>query len=208
MESDIAASSSPRRKGGRPLSFDRGTALERAMLTFWRHGYETTSITDLTHAMGITAPSLYTAFGDKKRLFLEAVRLYAGDSEETRRAIESAATAYEAARGLLVGATIAYTGETTPQGCLLASATASGSATSADVQAAVTAIRRGVIEHLRVRIVRDVADGVLPEGTDAATLASLVMTILQGLSVMARDGVARDALLAVVDTGLRVWPER
>ncbi len=52
----------PRRKTGRPLSFDRDAALEQAVLTFWRHGYETTSIVDLTTAMGVTAPSLYTAF--------------------------------------------------------------------------------------------------------------------------------------------------
>lgn len=51
------------------------------MLTFWRYGYETTSIVDLTTAMKVTAPSLYTAFGDKKRLFLEAVRRYVGDPE-------------------------------------------------------------------------------------------------------------------------------
>ena len=51
------------------------------MLTFWRRGYETTSIVDLTTAMGVTAPSLYTAFGDKKRLFLEAAYRYAGDPE-------------------------------------------------------------------------------------------------------------------------------
>jgi AcrR family transcriptional regulator len=64
----------PRRKTGRPLSFDRDASLEKAMLIFWRYGYETTSIVDLTNAMGVTAPSLYNAFGDKKRLFLEAVR--------------------------------------------------------------------------------------------------------------------------------------
>ena len=43
-----SADSRPRRKTGRPLSFDRQAALEQAMLAFWRHGYETTSIVDLT----------------------------------------------------------------------------------------------------------------------------------------------------------------
>ena len=41
----------PHRRTGRPLSFDRDAALEKAMLTFWRYGYETTSIVDLTTAM-------------------------------------------------------------------------------------------------------------------------------------------------------------
>ena len=131
------------------------------MLTFWRYGYEATSIVDLTTAMGVTAPSLYTAFGDKKRLFLEAVRRYAGDPGPAA-AIDGAPSAREAAREMLTAAAIAYTGEATPKGCLLASATASVSAASTDVQEAVADIRRSIGTRLRERIGRDVAAGALP----------------------------------------------
>ena len=86
------------------------------MLAFWRYGYETTSVAELTAAMGITAPSLYTAFGDKKHLFLEAMRLYAGDPEDMARAISDAPTAYDAARDLMTIAAATYTGESTPTG--------------------------------------------------------------------------------------------
>ena len=47
------------------------------MRLFWERGYEDTSISDLTTAMGIASPSLYAAFGDKQRLFEEAVERYA-----------------------------------------------------------------------------------------------------------------------------------
>ena len=193
-------------KTGRPLSFDRDAALERAMLTFWRHGYETTSIIDLTAAMGISTPSLYGAFGDKRRLFLEAAQLYAGDRQATADAIDAAPTARDAARDMLARAVIGYTGETTPRGCLLASATASGSAASSDVQRAVADIRRFLIERLRSRIERDVCDGLLPKPTDAPALAGLVMTTLQGLSVLARDGMDRASLQAIATTALQAWP--
>ena len=149
----------PRRKTGRPLSFDRDAALEQAMLTFWRYGYETTSIVDLTTAMGVTAPSLYTAFGDKKRLFLEAARRYAGDPGAMAQALDDAETAYEAARTMLISAATAFTGEATPRGCLLASATASGSSASTDVQCAIADIREGIAIQLRARITRDVEEG-------------------------------------------------
>ncbi len=176
------------------------------MLTFWRHGYETTSVADLTAAMGVTAPSLYSAFGDKKHLFLEAVRLYAGDPEDMARAIAQAPSAVEAARELMTAAAVAYTGEETPRGCLLASATASGSVASCDVQQAVAEIRRGVQRRLDDRIQRDINDGMLPATTNPAELSGLVMAVIQGLSVLARDGASRSALLVIVQAALRAWP--
>ena len=194
------------RRTGRPLSFDREAALRQAMLTFWRYGYETASVADLTAAMGISAPSLYTAYGDKKQLFLEAMRLYAGDPDDMERAIFDAPTSYQAAHDLMVAAAATYTGEATPKGCLLASATASGSAASADVQDAVAHVRRTIESRLRARVERDVEGGVLPPETQAAALAGLVLAVTQGMSVLARDGATRASLLVIVETALRAWP--
>ncbi len=72
----ISDPSGARRRAGRPLSFDPEAALRPAMLLFWRHGYEATSLADLTRAMGVTPPSIYAAYGDKKGLFRAAVRRY------------------------------------------------------------------------------------------------------------------------------------
>jgi AcrR family transcriptional regulator len=195
-----------RRKTGRPLSFDRDSALEQAMLTFWRHGYETTSIVDLTAAMGVTAPSLYTAFGDKKRLFLEAARRYAGDPEAMARGIEGAPNAFDAVKAILTNAAVTYTGESTPKGCLLASATASGSAAACDVQDTVADIRRSIATCLQAKISCDAANGAMPTATDAAALTGLVMAVAQGMSVLARDGASRSSLLGIVGAALAAWP--
>jgi AcrR family transcriptional regulator len=202
------AATQARRKTGRPLSFDRGAALEKAMLAFWAHGYETTSIGDLTQAMGISAPSLYTAFGDKKRLFLEAAQLYAGDMDAVASAIDAAPSSLDATRTILEGAVVTFTGENTPPGCLLASSTATGSAAAADVRKAIAGYRRQLRDLLAKRIGRDRADGLLPPDANAAALADLVIAVMQGLSVMARDGGDRAALQAVVDAALEAWPAR
>ena len=177
------------------------------MLAFWRHGYETTSLADLTDAMGISPPSLYTAFGDKKRLFLEAMRLYVGDPADMACMIGDAPTSYDAARTLMIAAADAYTGEATPKGCLLASATASGSAASADVQEAVADVRRGIDRLLRMRIERDIEAGLLPPWTQPAALAGLVLAVNQGMSVLARDGADRSSLLAIVEAAMSAWPK-
>lgn len=200
------STSDVRRKSGRPRSFDRAAALHLAMLAFWRHGYETTSITDLTAAMGITPPSLYAAFGSKEQLFREAVRLYLGDPATMERSIEEAPTAFDAARDFLTASAAAFTGAGTPRGCLLASATASGSAASLEVQRAIAEIRRDVVARFTRRIERDVRNGVLPPDTQAAALAGLLMAVTQGMSVLARDGAARGELMAIADAALRAWP--
>lgn len=196
----------PRRRTGRPLSFDRHAALNQAMLTFWRHGYETTTIADLTTAMRVTAPSLYTAFGDKKQLFLEAMRLYAGDQEAIGRAIDDARTAHAAVRDMLTSAAIAFTGQATPKGCLLASATATGSAASADVQRAVADIRQGIQTRIAARIDRDIADGLMPSQTPTPALSGLAIAVIQGMSVLARDGATRTSLIAIAAAAMATWP--
>ena len=208
MEPMTEISSASRRKSGRPLSFDRDAVLEKAMLAFWRHGYETTSISDLIREMGINAPSLYAAFGDKKTLFLEAVRLYAGDTNAVRQAIEAAPSSYEAARSVLANSVETFTGADTPPGCLLASSTATGSAASEDVRAAVAAYRRELRDSLQARIDRDIEEGCMAGDVDPAALASLVVALLQGLSVMARDGADRPALEGVADLTMQAWPNR
>ena len=75
-----------------------------------------------------------------------------------------------------------------------------------DVQVAVADVRRGIEKRLRMRIERDIEDGALPSGTQAAALAGLVLAVTQGMSVLARDGASRASLLAMVKAALRAWP--
>lgn len=60
----------------RQREFDEEKALDDAMLLFWEKGYKATSLSDLTAKMGIQRPSLYSAFGDKEKLFEAALRKY------------------------------------------------------------------------------------------------------------------------------------
>ena len=202
------AEPSVRRRTGRPLSFDRDAALRQAMLLFWRHGYESTSLADLTAAMGVTAPSIYAAFGDKKRLFLSAVDLYLSGPSDPLRMIDDAASAREAAWTLISGAVIAYTGDQTPPGCMLATSAISCSDGAADVQQALAAIRNRVETHLAARLKSGIGTGELPADTDVEALAGFVTTVIQGLSTLARDGASREKLQRVAAMAMRAWPDR
>jgi|UPI000832DA9C AcrR family transcriptional regulator len=200
-------SASPRRRTGRPLSFDRDAALEQAMLLFWRHGYEATSLADLTSAMGVTPPSVYAAFGDKKQLFVEAVRRYLSGPVTAETMIDDSATARDAAWNLLEGSAIAFTGTTTPPGCLLATGAISCSTAAQDVQAELARMRGAIEDRLRAKIADAVEGGELPGGTDPEALAGLIMAVIQGLSTLARDGAPRDKLLRVASNAMSAWPQ-
>ena len=60
----------------RHKEFDREEVLEKAMTTFWRYGYEGTSMQNLVASMGINRGSLYDTFGDKRALFQSAIAHY------------------------------------------------------------------------------------------------------------------------------------
>src|SRR6202022_4831133 len=81
--------------GGRPRAFDADEALDRALDVFWRQGYEGTTLSDLTAALGINRPSLYAAFGSKEELFRRALERYVAGPGKVSSALE-APTAREA----------------------------------------------------------------------------------------------------------------
>lgn len=180
------------------------------MMAFWRHGYEATSLADLTAAMDVTPPSIYAAFRSKKSLFLEALRLYVGEPAYSARIIANAPTARDAVRGLLEASVIGFTGKDTPPGCLLASAALSCSAEAADVQAELARIRIGIETQLRERLARGVSDGDLEAATEVESVAAHVMAVIQGLSTLARDGATRAKLDGVVREVMRgiAWRAR
>ncbi len=82
----------------RPKEFDAAAALQAAVWVFREQGYAGASLSDLTRRMGLGRPSLYAAFGDKRRLFLAAL---ACDEADTLAALARALGAKPSARDAL-----------------------------------------------------------------------------------------------------------
>jgi AcrR family transcriptional regulator len=209
-EAPDAMTGKPARKPrGRPLSFDRDAALETAMHVFWERGYESASIADLTAAMGITPPSLYTAFGDKEQLFLEAIERYAlGYGNISARALSEEPTARGAIERWLTEAANELTEPCHPKGCMVVMAATNCSAAAERVQDALLLRRTEAIAEVGRRIQGGIDSGELPPETDAKDLANFYATIYQGMSMQAKDGATNESLMATVRTAMRSWPSK
>lgn len=199
------SSTEPTPKRGRPRSFDRDEALNTALGLFWRHGYDATSLNDLTAAMNVTPPSLYAAFGSKKQLFVEALELYARTHGRSP-AMTEALTARAAVEGLLRESATKFSSSDHPSGCFVVLAATNCTEGSADVEALLRMKRLESEAGLRSCIERAVRDGELPKGTDVAALAKFYGVVIQGMSIQARDGASREELERVVDRAMELWP--
>lgn len=197
------------RKGrGRPKTFDRDAALDKAMELFWQHGYEATSLADLVAATGAKAPTLYAEFTNKEGLFRAALDRYIEQFAEQR---QSALICPESgvARGVenyFRSTADCFTDGKKPAGCFFictSNGLSSGSGEVADMLRQRHEGQSGaLLEFLRERQLR----GELESETDVTRLASYLGCVLQGMSVQAREGASRDALNEIVDTLMLQWP--
>lgn len=191
---------------GRPRSFDTGKTLDRALQVFWRKGYEGTSLSDLTTAMGINRPSLYAAFGNKEALFRKVLDHYAAGPASYAADALKKPTSRAVAECLLRGAAHRLTGPHHPRGCLLVQSALACGNSSDPVRLELISRRMAGEGALRQRLKRAKSQGDLPRDANPADLARYIATVMQGMAVQAAGGATRDELQRVVRIALRSWP--
>jgi AcrR family transcriptional regulator len=191
---------------GRPRGFDRAAALRRAMDVFWAKDYDGASLADLTGAMGINPPSLYAAFGSKAELFREAVALYSEtEGVEIWNALPDAPTAREAVELFLRRSAHSFTRPGKPRGCLIVLGVLHPNEGNAQLCRELSEHRRANVAALRDRLERGVRERELPKRVDCEAMARFYTTVQQGMSIQARDGAPREALLAVAEAAMSAW---
>lgn len=192
---------------GRPRGFDRDAALLAAMRTFWKQGYEGTSVQDLVTAMGVNKPSLYSTFGCKEEIFREAVELYDRlEGQATTQSLAEAATAREAVETMLRANAHAYTVSEGPRGCMIVLSSLLGAPENEGVRVFLTKNRLDGEMALRARLARGVAEGDLAPSAALDRLAAFYTTVLEGLSIQARDGASVEKLNMIIDAAMLAWP--
>jgi AcrR family transcriptional regulator len=184
---------------GRPRSFDRDEALRLAMQVFWNKGYEGTTMADLTAAIGVKAPSLYAAFGDKNALFREAIDFYSATTAiGPMNALKEGKGMREDLHNMLQTSVALYADPANGKGCMVVVSAINCAPENAVHAEEMTVRRQKKRQELAKRFRKAQEQNELSVDADIDGLADFYTAVLHGLSLSARDGVSSDRLAGTI----------
>lgn len=197
---------------GRPRNFDTEQALDAALAVFWRKGYQSASLTDLTQAMAINKPSMYAAFGNKEQLYLAALQRYREQQLiKHAQALAGEPDVKKAMRAFLRSVAVMLTAPELPGGCMVVnSAVASDiAALPASVVAAIsTTVNQSTFALLKDRLQTELQQRHLPQGTDIDQLVDYFTALMSGMAVIAKIGINKERLFETIELALSVLPDK
>ncbi len=187
---------------GRPREFDEQAVLDAAVQSFWKRGYEATSIRDLVKSTGLTGASLYNAFGDKQSIYRRALDHYVEGSigERIRRceAMEPRAALEAFFRDILARSIQ----DEECKGCMLVNAALDVAPEDPGFRAAVAGVLQRLEDFFLSCVAKGQDNGTITLAWPAEDLARHLLGALMGVRVLARVKPDRALLEGIVETAL------
>jgi len=196
-------------KRGRPRNFETDDVLDSALKVFWEHGFQSTNLSELTKATGLSKPSLYAAFGDKKSLYLTVLERYINLLSERHVGIlTNEPNGRQAIEAFLHSLVNMFTNPNLPGGCFIITGTADigGLSVPKEIEVALHSALNNTETLIEQRLLKAQRDGQLQEGTNLKDLCKLFTTLIAGLAVQAKCGTSESTLNMVVTATMDTWP--
>jgi len=183
----------------RPKSFDQQQALHAAMLQFWESGYQGSSMQNLVDRMGISRQSIYDTYGNKRELFVLALRCYRREivAPKVRRLEDSSRDPIEALREHFQGIIDGWHGQI--RGCLMVRTMIEIEPGDSDIGQLLGANTSQVRGALHAVIERGQASALIDRSRSAAELAARIMALSAGLHVYCRQPDQNGGLRPLAD---------
>jgi len=196
-------------KAGRHRTFDKSIALDRAMEVFWTNGYPGTTLSDLTNAMGINKPSLYSAFGNKEELYKDALGRYVQKYGIThaQHLMDPDKSLSQRIRCYLTSIAEMVTASSLPGGCFVCFSTCevSGNCLPDKAIQAISEINKMTSSSLVEFFKIEKQKGNLTNDQSPERMANYIMALQFGLSVMARNKSRIEELFDVINISTSIF---
>jgi TetR/AcrR family transcriptional regulator, transcriptional repressor for nem operon len=192
----------------RPREFDEEVVLDAAVQCFWRRGYEATSVKDLIGKTGITAASLYNAFGDKRALFRTALDHYVEASIGERIGRCETLPPREAIAAFFDEILRRSLGDREHKGCMLVNAALEMAPHDREFQQIIAGVLNRIETFFLASIKAGQANGTISGSMTAENLARHLLAVLMGVRVLARARPERALLEGAVAPALAMLDGR
>jgi TetR/AcrR family transcriptional regulator, transcriptional repressor for nem operon len=186
----------------RPREFDEGAVLDAAVLCFWKQGYEATSVRDLSAHTGITAASLYNAFGDKRALYQRALDHYIEASIADRIRRCEVLPPLQAIEEFFAEIVKRSLNDRDRKGCMLVNAVLDVAPRDPAFRKVVAEVLVGIEAFFLACIRAGQAGGTITQSLPAENLAQNLLGVLMGIRVLARVRPERALLEGVTAPAL------
>jgi AcrR family transcriptional regulator len=187
----------------RAKEFNREIALKRAIQAFCDTGFEGTSTEDLLRVMGISRQSMYDTFGDKRALYLEALRCYIAERVAGQIRILSAGAS--ALKGLeaALNATAAEGSREPSSGCMGVGAVSEFGRSDHEITSLLDATGSALVAALRYQIADGQSKGEINADIDAQAAAEFVKATFASIKLAARGGASPPTLRNIAQMAIR-----
>jgi AcrR family transcriptional regulator len=192
------------RPRGRPRLFDADSALDAAVLVFWEKGYDGTSLTDLTAAMGINRPSLYATYGNKRALFIQAIDRYAAThGRRAFSALQDEPDNRTAVQRFLDASIECALADGTPRGCLINTVATDAAENDPDLRTKLSHMFDQTDTAIAKQIAANHASDE-PDDHEPEQLAQMAHSVTHSIMTRARAGASRQQLTEIADSFMAV----
>lgn len=187
----------------RSKEFDEGTVLLKAMVLFWRNGYEKTSMQDLVDDMNIHRRSIYDTFGDKKSLFLRALQLF---EESTERRMKQKIKPIQSVKSSIreIFEMIVFPKDERPPGCLIVNTAIEMTSHEPEIAARINKSFLKTEALILELLVQGQMSGEISDQLEVEKVASSIHNSLIGLRVLAKTTDDKEKLQNIMDTTLAI----
>ena len=185
---------------GRPREFDLDEAVRRAMHVFWDRGYHDASLPDLLAGMQLSKGSFYKAFGDKKSVFLRALKLYTDDGvRNVQEVLRSDPSPKTAIRNALIRYADLSSGSKGVRGCFAVLTAAEMLPGDPDIADLIKRLFANFQDQFAAKIASGQAAGEIRNNGDPRVIAHFIVSHAQGMRILGKIGSRRDEMLKNID---------
>lgn len=170
------------------------------MNAFWTRGYGATSMQDIIDATGANRATLYSTFGDKRAVFMAALRHY---EVWMRGMLFETAPVGSSPVDLIRRFLMAFVDTEGARGCFVTNTALEVAPHDDEIRAFVASVQSEVETRLAELIELGKANGITPESVDAEAEAKSLLATVIGLSVLARTRPNKAFLKSIIDQALR-----